>query len=64
MKNIPYASAVGSLLYAQVYTRADIAFAVGVLGRYQSNTSLNHWRATKKMMRYPQETKDYMLMYR
>ena len=34
MKNIPYASAVGSLMYAQVYTRPDIAFAVGMLGRY------------------------------
>ncbi|RVW23780.1 Retrovirus-related Pol polyprotein from transposon TNT 1-94 [Vitis vinifera] len=32
MKNIPYASAVGSLMYAQVCTRPDIAFAVGMLG--------------------------------
>ena len=32
MKNIPYASAVGSLMYAQVCTRPDIAYAVGVLG--------------------------------
>ena len=34
MKNIPYTSAVGSLMYAQVYTRLDIAFAIGVLRRY------------------------------
>jgi len=34
MKNIPYASAIGSLLYAQVCTRPDIAMAVGMLGRY------------------------------
>ena len=34
MKNIPYASAVGSLMYAQVCTRPDIAYAVGVLERY------------------------------
>ena len=32
MKNIPYASTVGSLIYSQVYTRADIAFFVGMLG--------------------------------
>ena len=32
MKNIPYASAIGSLMYAQVCTRPDIAYAVGVLG--------------------------------
>ncbi|RVX16853.1 Retrovirus-related Pol polyprotein from transposon TNT 1-94 [Vitis vinifera] len=30
MKNIPYASAVGSLMYVQVCTRPDIAFAVGI----------------------------------
>ena len=64
MKNIPYTSAVGSLMYAQVCTRLDIAFAVRVLGRYQSNPGINHWRAAKKMMRYLQRTKDYILMYR
>ena len=64
MKNIPYASAVGSLMYAQVCTRPDITFVVGVLGRYQSNPGLNHWKATKKVMRYLQGTKDYMLIYR
>ncbi|XP_041011264.1 secreted RxLR effector protein 161-like [Juglans microcarpa x Juglans regia] len=64
MKNIPYASAVGSLMYAQVCTRPDIAFAVGMLGRYQSDPGLDHWRATKKIMRYFQGTKEYMLMYR
>ena len=42
MKNIPYTSAVGSLMYAQVCTRPDIAFAVGVLGRYQSNPGIDH----------------------
>ncbi|RVW97571.1 Retrovirus-related Pol polyprotein from transposon TNT 1-94 [Vitis vinifera] len=64
MKNIPYASAVGSLMYAQVCTRPDIAFAVGMLGRYQSNPGINHWKAAKKVMRYLQGTKDYKLMYR
>ncbi|KAL0378491.1 UNVERIFIED_CONTAM: Copia protein [Sesamum radiatum] len=52
------------LMYAQVCTRPDIAFAVGMLGRYQSNPGLDHWRAAKKVMRYLQGTKDYMLMYR
>ena len=37
MENIPYASVVGSLMYAQTCTRPDINFAVGILGRYQSN---------------------------
>ena len=34
MTNIPYASIVGSLMYAQVCTRPDIAYAIGMLGRY------------------------------
>ena len=42
MKNIPYGSAVGSLMYAQVCTRPDITFAIGMLGRYQSNSGMNH----------------------
>jgi hypothetical protein len=33
MKNIPYTSVVGSLMYAQACTGPDIAFAVGILGR-------------------------------
>ena len=44
--------------------KPDIAFAVGMLGRYQSNPGMDHWKATKKVMRYLQGTKDYMLMYR
>ncbi|XP_061359608.1 secreted RxLR effector protein 161-like [Gastrolobium bilobum] len=64
MKNIPYASAIGSLMYAQVCTRPDIAFAVGVLRRYQSNPGVDHWKAAKKAMRYLQGTKEYMLMFR
>ena len=42
MKNILYASAVQSMMYAQVCTRPNIAFVVGMLGRYQSNPRLDH----------------------
>ena len=34
IRDIPYASTVGSLMYAQVCMRLDIAYAIGVLGRY------------------------------
>jgi len=53
-----------SLMYVQVCIRLDNAFAVGMLGRYKSNPGIDRWRATKKVMRYLQGTKDYMLMYR
>ena len=42
MKNIPYASIVGSLMYAQLCTRPDIALMVGMFGRYQSNPGIEH----------------------
>ena len=64
MKTIPYASAIGSLMYAQVCARPDIAFIVNVLGRYLSNPGHDHWVAAKKVMRYLQRTKDFMLVYR
>ena len=64
MESIPYASVVGSLMYLQTCTRPDISFAVGMLGRYQSNPGIDHWKAAKKVMRYLQGTKDYMLTFR
>jgi len=35
-----------------------------MLGRYQSNIRLDHWKTAKKVLRYLQETKDHMLTYR
>lgn len=49
MQNIPYAYAVGSLMYTCVCSRPDIAYAVEMLGRYQSNPHMDHWRAGKKV---------------
>ncbi|KAI5341456.1 hypothetical protein L3X38_020730 [Prunus dulcis] len=64
MVDKPYASLVGSLMYAQVCTRPDLAFAVSVLGRFQSNPGQAHWVAAKKVLRYLQRTKSYNLVYR
>ena len=52
MKVIPYSSIVGSLMYAQVCTHPNIAFVVGVLGRYLSGPGQSHWKAAKKVLRY------------
>jgi hypothetical protein len=37
MSRVPYSSAVGSLMYAMVCTRPDIAHVVGVVSRYMNN---------------------------
>jgi hypothetical protein len=64
MESIPYTSAVGSIMYAQVCTRPDLAFVTGVLGRYQQNPEPEHWKLVKKTLRYLQGTKDLMLTYK
>lgn len=64
MKDKPYASVVGSIMYAQVCTRPDLAFSISVLGRYQSDPGIAHWKATKKVLRYMQRTKGHMLVYK
>lgn len=47
MNDRSYTSVLGSLMYALVCTRPNIAFIVGVLGRYQSNLGNDHWITTK-----------------
>ena len=63
MRRIPYASAVGSLMYAMLCTRPDICFAVGMVARYQSNPGQGHWTAVKNILKYLNRTKDYVLVY-
>ena len=63
MQKYPYAQVVVSLMYAQVCLRPDIAYIVGVLGRYMSNPCMAQWKAAKRVLRYLQRTKNYMLMY-
>lgn len=47
-----YQSAVGSLTYAMLGTRPDLAFAVLVVSRYSSNPTEAHWSAVKRIFRY------------
>ena len=42
IQKIPYASAVGSLMYAQVYTCPDITYIVWMLGGYLNNLGMGH----------------------
>ncbi|CAA0826453.1 Pentatricopeptide repeat-containing protein [Striga hermonthica] len=51
MAGVPYSSAVGSLMYAMVCTRPDIAHAVGIVSRYLSNPGKDHWEDVKWILR-------------
>ena len=63
MSKKPYASAVGSLMYAMLCTGPDICYAVGVVSRYQSDPGVEHWTAVKHILKYLKRTRDYMLVY-
>ncbi|KAL6328283.1 hypothetical protein AAG906_034426 [Vitis piasezkii] len=63
MRRVPYASAVGSLMYAMVCTRPDIAYAVGVVSRFLSNPGRHHWEAVKWIMRYLRGTSKLKLTF-
>ena len=63
MPRVPYRSIMGSLMYAMVYTRPDIAHAVGVLSRFMSNRGKEHWEMMKWVFKYLCGTSDYGLCY-
>ncbi|KAH9794218.1 hypothetical protein KPL71_004820 [Citrus sinensis] len=64
MSRVSYASTVGSLMFAMICTRPDIAQAVGAVSRYMANPGGEHWIAVKKILRYIRGTSDVALCYR
>lgn len=50
--DVPYASAVGSLMYVMVGSRPDLGFAVRLISRFMSHPSREHWEAVKWVLRY------------
>jgi len=64
MSHVPYASAVGGLMYEMVYTRPNIVHAVGVLSRFMSKPGKEHWTLVNWVIRYLCGTSDYGLSYR
>ena len=54
---------IGSLMYAMNNTRPDIACAIGILSRFTSNPSFEHWRELSRVLRYLKYTMNYGLHY-
>jgi hypothetical protein len=63
MKGIPYASALGYLMYAILFTGPDLSHAIGILSRYQKNPGEEHWKHIKHVLRYVRGTLDYSLCF-
>ena len=60
---MPYASVIGSLMYAMVCTRLDIAHVVGVVSRFMSRPGKQHWEAVKWILRYLKGSSDTCLCF-
>ncbi|GJS97989.1 retrotransposon protein, putative, ty1-copia subclass [Tanacetum coccineum] len=63
MQNVPYASAVGSIIYAVRCTRLDVAFAQNLTSCFQQNPRELHWTAMKTILKYLRDTEDMFLVY-
>ncbi|GJT49012.1 putative retrotransposon protein [Tanacetum coccineum] len=51
MSNIPYASVVGSIMYAVRCTRPDVAFSQNITSRFQQNPGELHWTTVKNILK-------------
>ena len=63
MELVPYASAIGSIMYAMLCTRPDVSYALSMTSRYQKDPGMDHWVAVKNILKYLRNTKDLMLVY-
>nr|GEX56534.1 hypothetical protein [Tanacetum cinerariifolium] len=50
MQNVPYASAVGFIMYVVRCTRPDVAFAQNVTSQFQQNSGDLHWTTVKNIL--------------
>ncbi|KAK8597147.1 hypothetical protein V6N12_065623 [Hibiscus sabdariffa] len=63
MSQIPYASVIGSIMYAMICTRPDLSYALSMTSRHQANPGEGHWVAVKNILKYLRRTKDVFLVY-
>lgn len=63
-EDVPYANAIGSVMYAMLGTRCDLAYAVGLISRFMSNPISEHCLAVKWVFRYLKKTEDLKLVFK
>ena len=52
MVNVPYKSAIGSLMYLATCTRPDLSASVSELSKFSQNPGMAHWEGVKRALRY------------
>ena len=60
---VPYTISIGSL-YAMLYARLNIYFAVGMVSKYQLNLRLLNLVGVKHILNYLKRMRDYMLVHK
>ena len=64
MSKVPYASAVGSLMYSIICTWLDLAYAASLVSRFMANPGRANWDAVKWVLRYMKGTSHYGLLFK
>jgi hypothetical protein len=64
MRVIPYASAIGTIMYAMLRIYPDVLYALCAMSRYQSNYGEAHWTIVKNILKYLRRTKEAFLVFR
>jgi hypothetical protein len=59
-----YQSAIGSLMYAMIQTRPDLAFSVSALSRFSHNPGPAHWKAVQRVLKYLKRTRNLGITYK
>ncbi|GKA02133.1 hypothetical protein Tco_0674798 [Tanacetum coccineum] len=63
MSRVPYASAIGSIMYAMTCRRPDVSFALSMVSQHQHNPGKGHWIVVKNILKYLRNTKERVLVY-
>ena len=63
MSKIPYASAIGSIMYAMLCTRSDVSYVLSMTRKYQLDLGESHWTVVKNILKYFRRSKDTFLIY-
>ena len=63
MNEVPYAQAVGALMYAAMGTRPDITYSTTTLSQFLQRPTRQHWIALKRVLRYLRGTQQAQLVY-
>lgn len=63
MKDKPYREVLGSVMYGEIATRFELAFATSKLSKYAINPGKAHWLALMHVLRYIKGTLDHKITY-